>query len=92
MSNIRLPIRLPVSDHFAVGYITREALEYYVNEGLRPGNFLYAVLCNDLREAVAYADPYNYRNIGDIVNYIYHHLPSECWGSPKKVQAWLNKE
>ena len=70
----------------------REGLRLYVEDHIRPGSFLVAVICNDLREAVAQADDVNMPNIPAYVNYFYNHAPSTCWGSQKKMEAWLKNE
>lgn len=64
------------------------ALERYVNDGIDPGGFLTACLENDMFGVYSRADSENVRNIRNIIHYIYHHLPSACWGSPEKMRAW----
>jgi hypothetical protein len=63
----------------------------YVNWGIPPGDFLTAVICNDLKEAVGRADDENLRNIPAYVAYFYNEAPSPCWGSEKKMRAWIKK-
>ena len=70
----------------------KETLERYVSDRCPTGGFLYAVLCNDLTQACAKADMRNQRMLFDIVTYIYNNIPSICWGSPEKVDAWLAGE
>ncbi len=64
-------------------------LDRYVEQRIAPGSFLQAVLENNLSEAMGRADHINRPALYDIVCYIYNDLPSTCWGSPEKVQAWL---
>ncbi len=66
-----------------------ESLERYVEHGILPGNFLQAVLCNDLTMAVGRADSVNIHLIPEYVKYLYNEAPSACWGSPEKVRAWV---
>jgi len=70
---------------------TLRALDLYVNEGIRPGGFLYAVLTNDLFGAIGKADTANGAAIRDICLYIYNELPGDCWGSRDIVNKWLAK-
>lgn len=56
-----------------------------------PGSFLTAVLENDLAEAVGRADFQNIEVLPAIVAFVYRNLPSPCWGSKEKVEAWLVK-
>ena len=65
------------------------ALEGYCRDGLVPGEFLQAVLCNDLREAVGRADHENLPNLPAYVGYLYNEADSRCWGSVEKVAAWI---
>ena len=62
----------------------------YVDEGVQPGGFWLAVLKNDLADACARADENNKYLIYDFVYVLYNYCPSECWGSPEKVDRWIN--
>ena len=65
------------------------SLDRYANSHIQVGSFLTAVLCNDLAEAFAKADPASILALHDILGYCYNELPGDCWGSPEKVRAWL---
>jgi hypothetical protein len=67
------------------------AIECYVNQGIQPGNFLTAVICNDLQEAVGRADEENMENLPAYVHYFYNEAPGQCWGSREKMVAWVKK-
>ena len=64
-------------------------LTRYIEEGIEPGHFLAAVICNDLREAVGRADDENIRNIPAYLGYLYNKAPSGCWGSKTNFVNWL---
>lgn len=66
----------------------KEALTLYVEHGYRPGDFLFEVLSNNLRGAVERGDDYALANLPHIVAYLYNCCPSNCWGSPEKVETW----
>lgn len=68
------------------------AITRYVEHRIPPGSFLTAIICNDLREAVARADDENSRCIPAYVRWFYNNAPCGCWGSPAKYQAWLRQE
>lgn len=68
---------------------TMAALVDYVQNGWQPGSFLEAVLCNNLKDACACADPENLRNIPAIVSWLYCMAPSNCWGSLERYEKWL---
>lgn len=65
-----------------------EGLKLWIERGIEPGSFLSAVLCNDLKEACAYADHINLHHIWDIVFYLWNYAPGNCWGSPEAFQQW----
>jgi hypothetical protein len=60
----------------------------WIEEGVTPGDFLQAVLRNDLRAACEQADNTNKRNLPAYIAFLYNHAPSACWGSDSKVDAW----
>jgi hypothetical protein len=68
-----------------------ESLERYVNDGLRPGDFLTAVLANDLVGAASRADLDNARNLMAFAAYLYNNVPGAAWGSYEKVEAWIRR-
>jgi hypothetical protein len=61
----------------------------YLNDHIRPGSFLSAVLGNDLREAMGCADDENTASLQAIVAYLYNEAPFGSWGSPENFTAWL---
>lgn len=64
-------------------------LRRYVEHREQPGDFLCAVLANDLFDACAKADPENLAVLPALAGYCYWEIPSPCWGSKDKVLAWL---
>ena len=75
------------------GYVIRpdmmEAVRRYVDHGIEPGDFLSAVICNDLKAAVAHADDGNMANLPAFVGYFYNEAPQGCWGSNAKMVAYM---
>ncbi len=67
------------------------ALLNYINHGHPIGDFLNAVLCNDLSEACGRADAENPRNLPAYTVFLYNEAPSTCYGSKEKVAAWLER-
>jgi hypothetical protein len=66
----------------------RGGLVRYMSDGILPGGFLQAVLCNNLMEAAARADPTSARTLVPIVQFLTDHAPASSWGSREKVLAW----
>jgi hypothetical protein len=67
------------------------SLEDYVKDRIPTGGFLYAVLTNNLMEACIRADERNQSQLPEIMCYIYNNLPTICYGSPEKVEKWINR-
>jgi hypothetical protein len=70
----------------------KAALDRYVNERIVPGDFLFAVLSNDLFNAIERApraDRVSIAAMREIVEYIYNELPSNSWGDRKTVLEYL---
>ena len=68
-----------------------DALDVYAKEGRSVGDFLRAVLANDLLEAVGRADPKNLLVIRAIAMYVNHELPHACHGSFEVYRDHLAK-
>jgi len=66
-----------------------DGIERYLNDGIPPGHFLTAIICNDLTAAVLRADDTNLRNIPAFVSYFYNQAPINSWGSIKKMATWM---
>lgn len=75
--------RLRIPDHM------KEGLRLYVEEHQPPGDFLRAVICNDLQEAVCRADSENLENLPAYVLFFYNEVDARCWGSKERMEAWL---
>lgn len=67
----------------------QEGMRAYFEQRRPVGDFLYAVLCNDLRGAFERADDINTYRMRDYVTFLYNQVPTRCYGSPEKVKKWL---
>jgi hypothetical protein len=61
----------------------------YIDQGIPPGDFLTAIICNDLKEAVSRADDENMRNLPAYVAYFVNAAPYISWGTRAKMDEWL---
>ena len=81
-----------MADYSMIPPLTKDAIDGYVAHRYVPGSFVFAVLSNDLKNAVSRADDENARVLIDIVRYCYWEIPGPCWGSKERVLAWLSGE
>jgi hypothetical protein len=66
-------------------------IRHYIELGQPVGDFLRAVICNDLKNAVGHADDVNVHNLPAYCAYLHNHAPSDCHGSPEKYKAWIKE-
>ena len=78
-------------EKYTIPKYMKEGILRYLEKGIRPGDFLTAVICNDLRGALAHADDINIVLLPNYVRYFNWEAPSECWGSPEKMKKWILK-
>lgn len=69
----------------------QEGLVEYILHGRPVGNFLTAVLSNDLKEACARADITNQYALPKYVMFLYNYAPVGCWGDYEKVESWAER-
>jgi len=63
-------------------------LARWIREGQRPGDFLRAVLTNNLFESMARADLDSRAGLHALTMWLYGYAPSGCWGSVEAVKQW----
>jgi len=63
----------------------------YVERGIEPGGFMYAILCNDFVAAAGQADQTNQRHLFEWAVWLSNELPRSAWGSVERVDAWIEK-
>lgn len=67
----------------------RESVDRYIRKGCPVGDFLTAVICNNLSESFQRADDINQERMFDIVRFFYIEAPGLCWGSKEKMKHWI---
>lgn len=67
----------------------RVGMRRYIDEHIRPGGFLSAVLSNDLMSALRTADELNSVCLGKYAKFLHYYAPQDCYGSREKVAAWV---
>lgn len=67
----------------------RGGLVRYFSDGILPGGFLQAVLCNDLTETVMRAAaPSALYASSQIITFLLAYAPKDAWGNRERVLAW----
>jgi hypothetical protein len=69
----------------------QEALLRYVKQGSNVGQFLRAVLTNDLFGTFAYADDENKPIIFLYIRWLYNEAPGGCFGGVGEFYQWQRK-
>ena len=67
----------------------RGGMKRYLEHGIMPGDFLTAVLRNDLMEAMGRADETNLYALPSYGRFLYYYAPRGSYGSPENVKAWV---
>lgn len=67
-----------------------ESIVRYVEQKAPPGQFVSAVLANDLEEAVGRADARNARGLAWLVAFVYNNVPGNLWRSRDAIKDHLN--
>ena len=68
----------------------RAGLKRYIEHGIKPGSFLEAVLCNDLLDAVRWADHDNRQALPAYVFFLLRYAPTACYGSRHNYEVWID--
>jgi hypothetical protein len=63
----------------------------WIEDGGPIGDFLTALLSNNLMEAFGRADDQNTAAMRNWVQFLYNHAPHDCYGSPDIVKAWRTR-
>ena len=63
----------------------------YIENGIIPGDFLTAVIQNNLKETIGRADDDMIKVLREIVTWFYWEAPAGCWGSVKHMNEWIQK-
>lgn len=67
---------------------TKLALQNYVIRGQVVGDFLHAILVNDLQGAFAHADSANIKEMNNIVKWVFNRAPGTCWRHQDNINGW----
>jgi hypothetical protein len=71
---------------------TKQELLRYKEHGIPTGDFLYAVLTNNLLAAFGCADEQNAMDMREIAMFVYDELPSISHGTRERVGNWIRNK
>ena len=85
------PVEVDVKpvDYVGLPANLRESMRLYVEQHVRPGDCLTAIMSNDLMGAVLRMPANTLRDLPEIVRWIHWHAPHDCHGSREKVREWI---
>ncbi len=66
----------------------RKGVEEYIERGHIPGDFLSAVISNDLMQAFGHGDDMSKSALEGIIQFMWMEAPSSCWGSKDFMKKW----
>lgn len=75
---------------FYIPFRMMDSLQRYIEDHVKPGDFLSAVISNDLRSAVVTADDENIYLLPTYIGFFYNEAPVSCWGSKETFKTWLS--
>jgi hypothetical protein len=84
----KIPLEGPIDFPPEVPSHIQPGIQLWIQNGIPPGDFLTAVLNNDLRESFGRADHTNRYALFEIVKWLWNNAPSPCWGDPDRVKQW----
>ncbi len=64
-------------------------MQRYMERGVKPGDFLTALLSNDLMGVASTAGRANRYLLPDYYSWLYRYAPSSSFGSPEAVNKWI---
>lgn len=62
----------------------------YIDRGVEPGDFLRAVIQNNLKDSIQYCSS-DFEVIKDLVCFLYNEFPSLAWGSKERYDSWRKR-
>ena len=87
--NNMTPVKLyPDVDYTLLPSHIRQGMELWIEYGVPPGDFLQAVIRNDLVDSFARADEKNILEMFHIAGFMYNEAPGPCWRTAEAIEQW----
>jgi hypothetical protein len=68
----------------------REGARLYIEQGIPPGGFMMAVLCDSLTKSFSRADHINLDAMQNWTSWLFNDCPRPAWGSLQSVETWVS--
>ena len=65
-----------------------QGLGSYIENGILPGSFLQALICNNLAKTLYCADGRGFAALPGLIEFLQEKAPSACWGSAEAMELW----
>lgn len=79
---------VPNVDYSKLPAHCRAGMQRYIENGTIPGDFLVAIICNNLVDAYGQADDINTERMRDYAVFLYNEAPRGSWGSVQIMKRW----
>ena len=76
-------------DYSYIPECLRGTAKEYIKNGVLPGPFLQAIICNKLKEAFEEADKIYLSDVFGCVCFFRNEAPPACWGSEFRMANWI---
>lgn len=90
MNKLYLDLYENLEEYDAIPERTLNDIRKYVEKHEPVGHFLTGIFKNDLFITCVFVDDINKPVLWLIVKFVFNRCPPKCWGTPEKVEAWLN--
>lgn len=67
----------------------RDGARLYIEQGIEPGGFMYAVLINDFKGVMTRSDNVNKNSLQEWVEWLLFQCPATAQGSRQAVDNWI---
>jgi hypothetical protein len=75
-------------DRYQIPERMHEGMLRWIEDGIKPGSFLSAIIENDLYNAFHLADDENSFRISSYLSFFYMCAPGGCWRTMERVKEW----
>ena len=82
---------MPIPSYDKLPEYMQHSARMWIEDGILTGDFLAAIVTNDLKGAARAADSTNLPLLHIYATWMINDIPAECHGSIEKVRAWTER-